>query len=415
MSHALLSPSAAERWLNCTAAPHFEAQFPSTSSTYADAGTLAHKIAELKLTKKFKPMGPRTYAAALKKLKADPLYAPDMDKSTDTYVDNINEVYMQHLTPPSILDTEVRVDISEYVPECSGTCDCVMISGDTLHIFDYKNGKGVPVVAEGNAQMRLYALGVLRREPPVKKGTAWYFPIIGDSVKTVHMTIIQPNVRDEPSSETLPVDELRAWGDSIKPAAQKAFSGFGEFVSGDHCQFCRGKVQCSARAGAHTALEDFKDCLLPTPENIAQEFTGGPLKPILTHAEIGDLLVRGKNLVAWYSALEEFALSEILKGVDVLGWKAVAGRSNRAFSNQDAALAAIIASGYDEALIYERKAKTLSSLEELMGKKEFAEKLGAYVIKPLGKPTLALLSDKREPYNSALSDFAGVSAPEVSE
>ncbi len=155
-----------------------------------------------------------------------------------------------------LVAAEVRVDFAEYVPEGFGTCDCVMLGGDTLDIVDYKHGKGVPVAAEGNAQMRLYALGALLK----------YEPFYGGMIQNVRMTIVQPRIQDVPSSETLTVDALKAWGESVKPIAQKAFSGFGEFVPGDHCRFCRGKAQCRARAAANTALEDFKDCLLPTPE-----------------------------------------------------------------------------------------------------------------------------------------------------
>ena len=128
----------------------------------------------------------------------------------------------------------------------------------------------------------------------------------------------------------------------------------------------------------------------------------------LTDDEIGDLLVRGKELVAWYKDLEEYALHTLLNGGVIPGWKAVAGRSNRAFTDQEAALAAIVAAGYDEALVYERKPKTLTELEKLMGKTEFAAKVGNFVVKPLGKPALAPVSDKREPYNTAAADFAGV-------
>ena len=40
--HALLSPSAAHRWLNCTAAPRLEANQIDEGSDYAREGTLAH-------------------------------------------------------------------------------------------------------------------------------------------------------------------------------------------------------------------------------------------------------------------------------------------------------------------------------------------------------------------------------------
>lgn len=399
--HALLSASSASRWLVCTAAPRFEEQFPETTSEYAEEGRLAHAICELKVLKKFTTaITPKTYTTRLNKLKKDPLYSPEMEKTSELYIDHLVEKAMGYNSTP-LVNAEVKVDLTDYIPEGFGTCDCVMIGGDTLDITDYKHGKGVPVSAEGNTQMRLYALGALKK----------YEPFYGGMIQRVRMTVDQPRIQSEPSSETLTVEDLRAWGEGIKPIAQKAYSGFGEFVPGDHCRFCRGKAQCRARANAQTALEDFKDCLMPTAENLAQINEDGiPAPKILTHAEIGDLLVRGQSLVAWYKDLEEYALGAVLKGDDVPGWKAVAGRSNRTFSDQEAAIAAVIAAGYDEALVYERRAKTLTELEKLMGKADFAEKIGAYVIKPPGKPTLAPLSDKREPYSPAAADFSGADA-----
>lgn len=391
--HALLSASSASRWLRCTAAPRFEEQFPEKTSEYAEEGRLAHAICELKVIKKFTTqLTPRTYTTRLNKLKKDPLYTDEMDKTSDLYVEHLVEKAMTYNSTPSVA-VEVQVDFAEYVPEGFGTCDCIMIGGDTLNITDYKHGKGVPVSAEGNAQMRLYALGALKR----------YAPIYGNAIKNVCMTIDQPRIQDEPSTETITVEELRAWGESIKPIAAKAYMGLGDFCPGEHCRFCRGKAQCKARADINTALEEFKDCV---PEKGEKPPLFG--QGTLTDEEIGDLLVRGKELVTWYKDLEEYALNALLNGGTIPGWKAVAGRSNRTFTDQDAAIAAVIAAGYDEALVYERKPKTLTELEKLMGKAEFIAKLGAYVVKPLGKPTLAPMTDKREPYNPAAADFAEV-------
>lgn len=388
--HALLSASSASRWLVCTAAPRFEEGLPESTSTYAEEGRLAHAIAELKALKKFTVMTSRTYTTRLNKLKKEALYDPEMDKTTDLYLEHLTEQAMLYDSSPTVV-AEVKVDFGEYVPEGFGTCDCVMIGGDTLSITDYKHGKGVPVSAVGNPQMRLYALGALKR----------YAPVFGDTIKRVRMTIDQPRL-DSYTSDLITVEELRAWGESIKPIAQKAFSGLGEFVPGEHCRFCRGKAQCRARANVNTALEDFKDCVLPGKPVLDD------LAHILTDAEIGDLLIRGQQLVQWYKDLEEYATKALLDGKPIEGWKLVAGRSNRTFTDQDAAIKAVIAAGYDEALVYDRKPKTLSELEKLMGKAEFAEKIGSFVVKPLGKPTLALVTDKREAYNPAASDFAGV-------
>ncbi len=188
----------------------------------------------------------------------------------------------------------------------------------------------------------------------------------------------------------------------------------GEFVPGNHCCFCRGKAQCRARAGVNTALEDFAGCVPAgslTPEEKQSMETakasGMEAPALLTDEEIGDLLIRGKLLVQWYKDLEEYATKALLNGKPIPGWKLVAGWSNRTFTDQDAAIQAVIKAGYDEALVYDRKPKTLSQLEELMGKKEFKEKISSFVVKPLGKPTLAEASDKREAYNPAAADFAG--------
>lgn len=389
--HALLSASSAARWLNCTAAPRFEEQFPENTSVYAEEGRLAHAICELKVIKHFTTtITPRTFTTRLNKLKKDPLYNPEMDKTSDLYLEHLTERAMQYDAKPNVA-AEVQVDFAEYVPDGFGTCDCIMIGGDTLSITDYKHGKGVPVSAESNPQMRLYALGALKR----------YKPVYGDRIRKVCMTIDQPRIQDEPSSETITVEELLAWGESIKPIATKAYMGLGAFCPGEHCRFCRGKAKCKARADQNTALEEFKGCVLPGT-------SGDQDKRILSDSEIGDLLTKGAELVKWYKDLEEYALGAILKGVNIPGWKAVQGRSNRTFSDQDKAIEAVIKAGYDEALVYERKPKTLTELEKLMGKADFIEKVGAYVIKPPGKPTLAPLSDKRETYSPAAADFAEV-------
>lgn len=181
--HALLSASSASRWLKCTAAPRFEEHLPERTSEYAEEGRLAHAICELKTLKKFTVMTSRTYTTRLNKLKKNPLYSEEMDKTSDLYIEHLIEQAMLYDSTPTVV-AEVQVDFGEYVPEGFGTCDNVMIGGDTLSITDYKHGKGVPVSAVGNPQMRLYALGALKR----------YAPVFGDAIKKVRMSIDQPRL-----------------------------------------------------------------------------------------------------------------------------------------------------------------------------------------------------------------------------
>lgn len=405
--HALLSASSAHRWMHCTASPRYEESLPDSTSTYAEEGSLAHEIAELKVNKRFLGMHGRTFNSKLNKLKQSPLYTAEMDSATDTYIEHLNDIFMSFDAEPTVA-VEVRVDFSGYVPEGFGTCDCAMIGGDTLSIIDLKYGKGCPVSAENNPQMRLYALGALER----------YAAVYGDTIKQITMSIVQPRLNSF-TTDTLSVEQLREWGDGVKITAQKAYLGLGEFVPGEHCRFCRGRAQCRARANIHTALEDFKDCV---PAGAASAATAtaatmdadSPLR-FLSDEEVGDLLIRGQHLVQWYDDLKEYATSRLTSGKPVKGWKLVAGRSVRKFSNQDAAFEAAKSTGIEESMLYIRKPISLSDMEKLMGKKAFADTVGAFVVKPPGAPTLAMESDPRPPYSSAASDFADVVSTDAAE
>lgn len=399
--HAILSPSAAHRWLHCTPAPRVEAEFPETTSEYAEEGRLAHSVCELAAKKKFTVMNNRTYNSRLKKLKADPKWDDEMLSTAATYVEHLTEHAMRFEHAPYVA-LEVQVDITDYAPEAFGTCDCVMIGGDELIITDYKHGKGVPVSAQDNPQMLLYALGALKL----------YRPIYGDMIRRVSTYIDQPRLGSYDGA-SMTVEELLAWGESIKPRAAAAFMGTGEFAPGEWCRFCRAKAKCRARANQNTALEDFKDCIplgRSIPMQAEYDATGFKPSNCLTDEEIGALLVRAEGLVAWYNDLKEYALAACLNGKTIPGWKAVEGRSTRAWTDQDAALEALMAGGVEEAIIYDRVPKTLAQLEKVIGKQRFGELVGGMITKSPGKPALAAESDKRPAYNGAAADFSEVKA-----
>lgn len=399
--HAILSPSAAHRWLHCTPAPRVEAEFPETTSEYAEEGRLAHSVCELAAKKKFTVMNNRAYNSRLKKLKADPKWDDEMLSTAATYVEHLTEHAMRFEHAPYVA-LEVQVDITDYAPEAFGTCDCIMIGGDELIITDYKHGKGVPVSAQDNPQMLLYALGALKL----------YRPIYGDMIRRVSTYIDQPRL-DSYDGASMTVEELLAWGESIKPKAAAAFMGTGEFAPGEWCRFCRAKAKCRARANQNTALEDFKDCIplgRSIPMQTEYDATGFKPSNCLTDEEIGALLVRAEGLVAWYNDLKEYTLAACLNGKTIPGWKAVEGRSTRAWTDQDAALEALMAGGVEEAIIYDRVPKTLAQLEKVIGKQRFGELVGGMITKSPGKPALAAESDKRPAYNGAAADFSEVKA-----
>ena len=373
VKHALLSASSASRWLVCTAAPRFEEGLPESTSEYAEEGRLAHAIGELKVTKKCTPMSTWTYNTRLNKLKKDPLYTPEMDKTTDLYLEHITEQVMAYDTAPTVA-VEVQVDFSDYVPEGFGTCDCCIIGGDLLSIVDYKHGKGVEVSADHNPQMMLYALGALE-----------IFDALYD-IDTVTMTIYQPR-RSNVSTYTVSTAELLEWAETVlKPTAALAFSGEGEFHCGEWCQFCKAKADCRERAKANLALA-------------AYDFAEPPL---LTDEEVEEVLAKVDDLVSWANDIKEYALQAAISGKAWNGWKVVEGRSNRKYTDERLVAAAVIAAGHDP---YEQKLLGITEMQKTLGKAKFDEILGRFITKPQGKPTLVPMSDKRPAMNTAASDF----------
>lgn len=383
-SHALLSPSSAHRWLNCPLAPRLEATLPEKPSEYAKEGTIAHSVCEVSAKLHFKSIKKTEYNKVIKKLKTDPLWDDEMLRTAETYVEHLSENAM-HFEHEPYVAFEVRVDIADYVPDAFGKCDCIMFGGDTLIITDYKHGKGVPVSPEENPQLMLYALGALKL----------YKPLFGGAIKKVAIVIDQPRLNSY-EMWTCATEELLAWGESIKPKAQAAFMGFGEYHAGDWCRFCRANGICKAQAEQQTsAFDDFAGAV------------GNP-QAILTPEEISAVLERGKNLAEWFKTVQEKALEMMLNGDKIPGYKVVEGRSQRAWTDQDKALEKLQSSGIERAVIYDSVPKTLAQLEKLLGKAKFDELVSEFVFKPQGKPTLALADDPRKEFNSAAADFAGV-------
>lgn len=371
-AHAVLSASGAEKWLNCPPSARLEESYPDTSSPYAKEGTLAHEIAEFKARNYFiETLPKRTFTSKLNKFKKDELYQNEMDEYTESYLEYIKEVAMKYPSKPYIA-LEKKIDFSKYVPDGYGTCDCILIHGNDMHIIDFKYGKGVPVSAENNSQLMLYALGALEAYSMLYQ------------IETVHLSIFQPRI-DNISCFEISAANLLSWTiEEVEPKAKLAYDGIGDFKAGEHCRFCKAQAQCRAKAESIISV-------FPVKEDPA----------LLTDDEIGLILAKAKELVSWSNAVEDYALNAILSGKEIQGWKAVEGRSVRVFSDADKAFEKIVESGTPEEMLYERKPLSLSQIEKLLGKKEFESIVSSFVIKPQGKPTLAPSDDKRPVFNKA--------------
>lgn len=359
MAHAILSASASSRWLHCTPSARLEKKFPDTSSPYALEGSRAHERAEYFLNR------------FLKTGDSNVLIREDveMNDAVQIYVniciEKINEA--RTASPDAQIKVEQRLDFSRWVPEGFGTGDMVMVSDKYFEIVDLKYGKGVPVSAINNSQMRLYALGMYE---------AFGYLYGADEVR---MTIVQPRL-DSVSTETISVDELLSWGEEVKKKAKIAFKGEGEFCAGSHCRFCKARNTC--RAHAEYELKNVKEDL-QTAE--------------LEDFEISDILLRAKNIKTWLDGLESYALGKALDGYDWPGMKLVEGRSNRKITDDTIAANNLMNAGFGANEIYKPQAlRSITDLEKLCGKKMFSELMSGVIEKPPGKPTLVSADDKRQ-------------------
>ncbi len=367
--HAILSASSSDRWLHCPPSARLCESYDDKGSDYAAEGTDAHALCEYKLRQ------------ALGMEATDPTenltwFNEEMsDYATGyaAYVLEQVEAAKQTCADPVVL-IEQRVDFSRWVESGFGTADCILIADGTLQIIDYKHGLGVLVSAEGNPQMQCYALGALE-----------LFDAIYD-IDSVRMTIYQPR-RENVSTYELSKDELYRWADEVlKPTADLAFAGDGNFLCGEWCGFCKAKHDCRARADANMELARF-DFKLP---------------PLLTDEEVEEILARADDLVSWAADIKEYALQQALSGKEWHGWKLVEGRSNRRYTNETAVAGAVTDAGFDP---YEHKVLGVTAMQKLLGKSRFDEILAAYIEKPQGKPTLVPESDKRPAINTAKNDF----------
>ena len=360
-AHALLSASASSRWLACPPSARLESRFPDGQSPYAAEGTQAHALAEGMLQPDAEDGGvPFTLSG--------PEWPKDMLDYVDVYVslvlEKLNEARKK--TPDAVLLVEQRLDFSPWVPEGFGTGDAVVISDNTLEIIDLKYGKGVPVSAEDNSQMRLYALGAFHN-----------YGILYDFDR-ITMTIVQPRL-DSVSSQTVDLKDLLDWGDKVKLVAAKAWRGEGEYCAGPHCRFCRAAVRCRKLA------EYNLDCL-------RYEFMAADL---MDPEDIVEVLKVEADVTSWLKTVKEYALDQAVNhGEKYPGMKLVEGRSVRTITDEKGLAKKLTEEGYTN--IYKPiTLKGITDLERVCGKKNFVKLAGEFMTKPPGRPVLVPENDKR--------------------
>lgn len=385
--HAVLSASGASRWLACPPSARLEEKlkerFGEGGSVFADEGTQAHALAELKLRHEngeyndflYKQMHDELAA----KITAKGYDLKAMERFTNDYVDVVMERLFsaRKVCPDAKLIVEQHLDFSPWVPHGFGTGDACIVSDAILDVIDLKYGQGIPVSAENNPQPRLYGLGAVN-----EFGVLYSFP-------TVRTTIVQPRLSSV-STETLTRAELLEWGESIKPKADMAWRGEGEYATGDHCRFCAAKAICAKRASE--ALSTVQHGFA-TPDVIRDEDIPGILA-VLDVAE------------AWFKDIKAYALSQALRGQQWRGYKLVRGRrGKRTFTDTEKVREQLARAGYSSEQIEKRELLGVSDIEKLIGKQAFDVLLSDLTTQAPGALVLAPEDDARPAYSSAEADF----------
>ena len=366
-AHALLSASGSKRWLTCTPSARLEATLPEQkrqqgSFDFSQEGTMAHTLGEIKLRHYYGQIGIEEYEKEYEIIKNTPYYNDDFEAHVDNYILYVRSQIGEGDVPLF----EQRVDFSDWVPDGFGTADVVILSKHSIRVIDLKFGKGVPVHAQDNTQLRLYALGAYSK-----------FKEEYPDIKEVSYTIHQPRL-DSISSDGTTVAKLVDWANYfVKPKAKKAWAGTGEFLPGEHCQFCRAKATCRARSDFNTELTrlEFREPAL------------------LTEEEVCSVLSKAQDLRTWANDVEEYALLQAVNS-DVIpsGFKLTTSVTHRKITDQGLAAAILIDKGMDPQAIWEQpKLKSVSAIKKLSPKSPIDTWLGDLVQRPEGQPKLVRL------------------------
>lgn len=376
--HAILSPSSAKRWINCTPSALLAEEAGSKSSVYAEEGTLAHEIAEYALTKylegEYDPIIDDAVPLKNEHLE-NPLFGVDMADYIREYCEFvIGEGYeMQKRDDECRTFLERQVDITDFAPDSFGSVDVTLVSDKTIHIIDLKYGAGVRVSADMNEQMLMYALGTLKS-------------LETDHIEKIRMTIAQVRL-DHYDTFEMSKGELLDWAEKVlKPAAKAAIQGKGKQVIGSWCGFCPVKAQCRAQRDA--ILADFEE----KPE---------PL--LLSDEEIVDLIGKIDTYKSWIESVNKYVYDRAIQGHKWDGYKLVAGRTSRVIKDE-AKIRQALLNEFLEDEVLNIKLKGITDLEKLLGKKVFSARFGDAIESRPGAPKLVPESAKGVEY-SPLCDF----------
>lgn len=375
--HSFLQPSSASRWLYCVAAPAWEAKAVKENpelarpSKYAEEGTLAHSVAEQALNLMLKEH--------LEPEEIIPLIEDEtLREPIGVYLNAIRDTYFEE---PEEYRVEAPVNLEQItgVENTWGTADCWLVSAGELHVFDYKHGVGVPVKAEKNPQIILYALGILCD------------PDLCD-VKVIHLHIVQPRANSttvwtQTRAELFSyAPDFRISGVLAKEIAEKGEetakpADYAPDV--DRCHWCKARTICPAYNGK------------------LNDGSGLPLKlPLPSDAQaMSKSLKIAPMLRQWIDDVEKEAKRLMLDGLVIPGFKVVEGNLGpRRWADEAEVEAALRTFKLKESERYVRKIISPTQAEKLkkagiIGRRQWAS-LEELIVRKRGEPQVVRVEDE---------------------
>ena len=365
MKHFKYGGSTAGRTIQCPSWITLAETLPKNdaSSSYAEEGTALHTCMEMLLEGE--------------------IDTPDDVLTKDIGGVVITEVHVARLgvalaawdefcKEHGIIDFEVEqtFDITDDV---GGTTDVMAWSEKKVHIVDWKFGQGVEVEAEDSEQGMFYGLLTRHNKPELFLD------------RDLAVAIIQPLDRGEQDTcktWDVPNETLTKFRKDLFAAIQ--YEGEPKYAMGKHCKFCPAATICPAKTGAaNKALRIGADM----------------------EKEIAESLELAYQLEDWIGDVKKYAHAQLELGVPIEGFKLVAKRADRKFSDIAAAedkLRKMVKSSRGENnlkvtdVFAAPKLLSAPQIEKVFkAKKLDFSKIGDYIIKESSGTTLARDSDKR--------------------
>jgi hypothetical protein len=378
MIHSKYSPSRLTRIIACPGSVSVNEDLVSHRSSYADEGTLLHAVVEHCLDNDEYTLssGTKTKFNITQEQKdavqsvLDYVTSLRLKYAQDT---NILEVIEQHVS----LKPYVKKTACDFLEDVEGTLDYSMVipSKSLIVIADWKFGKGIEVFADSD-QLKAYALGRLATLEDWQTYT---------HVETV---IVQPRLYNGETikTETYTIKDLSTWlYGTLIPALVKANLKYPPFNPSEKgCMWCGIKNTCEYRRAV-------------AQETAVQAFS--IFKKIPDKIDLQELVLFLDNLPqlkTYITDIKNFAITRLSNGQPIPGYKLVAGKSNRTWSNEDKVKTHLLSLDYEIEDIATIALKSPAQMEKSLGKAQFTTELKDFIIKPAGNPTMVKESDKRQ-------------------